>query len=171
MPTRKPDPEAAAADPAAVDALPPLGDGVRSRLRRVTLAQQAFERSIQRTLAVDAMGLAAMDHLVTAGPTTPTELAGRLGISTAAMSLVLNRLEAAGHAHRERHPSDGRKLVVTAADRSSEAAHAAVLPVITGIEEVIASMGDADRATVQDFLDRLVAVYEDATPRHAPEAP
>ncbi len=32
-------------------------------------------------------------------------------------------------------------------------------------------MGDADRATVQDFLDRLVAVYEDATPRHAPEAP
>jgi DNA-binding MarR family transcriptional regulator len=105
-----------------------------------------------------------MDHLIALGPSTPTEMASRLEISTAAMTLVLNRLEAAGHVRRERHPTDGRKLVVTAAERSVGEARDRILPLIEGVEELIASLDDDERATVGRFLDRLLAVYDEATP-------
>nr|WP_246383370.1 MarR family transcriptional regulator [Microbacterium proteolyticum] len=103
-----------------------------------------------------------MDHLISSGDATPTELARRLGISTAAMTLVLHRLENAGHIHRERHPHDGRKLVVSAVDHSRDRARDLVTPLIDGIERVVDDMDAAERATVQRFLDRLIDVYDDA---------
>ncbi|MGG7466206.1 MarR family winged helix-turn-helix transcriptional regulator [Plantibacter sp. YIM 135347] len=143
----------------------PVEDGdIRARLQQLTIRQQRFERAVALQLDVDAAGLDAMDHLLSAGPSTPTELAHRLEISTAAMTLVLNRLESAGHVRRERHPSDGRKLVVTASEESAEEAHGRVAPLIEGVEELIASMGDADLSVVEGFLERLVQVYDDATP-------
>ena len=71
------------------------------------------------------------------------------------MTLVLNRLEGAGHVQRERHPSDGRKLVVTAAERSSDRRTTPSLPLIQGIECIVDDLDPAERATVQTFLDRL----------------
>nr|WP_244630714.1 MULTISPECIES: MarR family transcriptional regulator [unclassified Microbacterium] len=103
-----------------------------------------------------------MDHLISTGPATPTELARRLGISTAAMTLVLHRLENAGHIRRERHPHDGRKLVVTPVDGSRDRARELVTPLIEGVETVVQAMDAAERATVQRFLDRLIDAYDDA---------
>ena len=97
-------------------------------------------------------------------PATPSELARRVEVSTAAMTLVLNRLESAGHVRRERHPSDGRKLIVTAEQASADRAYEQVLPMIDGIEHLVDGMDEAERAVVQGFLDRLIAVYDDATP-------
>lgn len=137
-------------------------DDIRARVQQVSVRQQRFERHLAGQLGVDAAGLIAMDHLISTGPTTPTELARRLEISTAAMTLVLNRLEAQEHVRRERHPSDGRKLVVTAAQASADLAHRHVLPVIEGVEALIESLDGQERATVQRFLDGLIAVYDDA---------
>ena len=144
------------------DGRPLPDDDIRARVQQVGVRQQRFERHLARALDVDTAGLEAMDHLITHGRSTPTELARRLEISTAAMTLVLNRLESAGHVTRERHPSDGRKLVVTAAERSSDRAYDLVLPLIEGIEDVVADMDDNERATVQAFLDRLIGIYDDA---------
>lgn len=140
----------------------PDGD-IRARVQQLGVRQQRFERYLASELGVDAPGLEAMDHLIATGPATPTELAKRLGISTAATTLVLNRLEDAGHIRRDRHPSDGRKLVVTAAQSSADRAYERVLPMIEGVEDLVSGLSAADRATVQAFLDRLVAIYDDAT--------
>lgn len=144
------------------DGRPLPDDDIRARVQQVGVRQQRFERHLARALDVDAAGLEAMDHLISHGQSTPTELARRLEISTAAMTLVLNRLESAGHVTRERHPSDGRKLVVTAAERSSDRAYDLVLPLIEGIEDVVAGMDATERAAVQAFLDRLIGIYDDA---------
>lgn len=137
--------------------------GIRTRVRQVTERQRLFEQSLSRALAVDAAGLGAMTHLMAGGPTTPTALAARLGISTAATTLVLNRLEAAGHVRRERHPSDGRKLIVTASDESVARAEELVAPLIGGVERLVADLDAAEQATVLAFLDRLLEVYDSAT--------
>ncbi|MGR0161111.1 MarR family winged helix-turn-helix transcriptional regulator [Paenarthrobacter nitroguajacolicus] len=138
-------------------------DDIRARVQQLAVRQQRFERYLASELGVDAPGLEAMDHLIATGPATPTELARRLGISTAATTLVLNRLEDAGHIRRDRHPSDGRKLVVTAAQSSADQAFERVLPMIEGVEELVAGLSAPERAAVQAFLDRLVAIYDDAT--------
>ncbi|WP_312180882.1 MarR family transcriptional regulator [Arthrobacter sp.] len=138
-------------------------DDIRARIQQLTIRQQRFDRYLASELGVDAPGLEAMDHLIATGPATPTELARRLGISTAATTLVLNRLEEAGHIRRDRHPSDGRKLIVTAAQSSADRAYERVLPMIEGVEELIEGMSAQERTAVQEFLDRLVAVYDQAT--------
>lgn len=145
------------------DGRPLPADDIRARVQQLTIRQQRFDRYLASELGVDAPGLEAMDHLIAAGPATPTELARRLGISTAATTLVLNRLEEAGHIRRDRHPSDGRKLIVTAAQSSADRAYARVLPMIEGVEQLIEGLSAPERATVQKFLDGLVAVYDQAT--------
>jgi DNA-binding MarR family transcriptional regulator len=143
----------------------PLADGdIRAQVQQLHIRQQRFERHLARLLQVDQPGLEAMDHLISTGPATPTELARKVEISTAAMTLVLNRLEGAGHLWRTRHPSDGRKLVVTADEESAEQVHRAVRPVIDGVESLIAAMDDDQRRAVTDFLAGLLKLYDDAIP-------
>jgi DNA-binding MarR family transcriptional regulator len=137
-------------------------DDLRDRLRLLTTQQQQFERNLARRLAVDAAGLAAMEHLVSAGPATPTELAHHLEISTAATTLVVDRLVAAGHVTREPHRNDGRKVIVRAAPRSAEAAYGHVALLLERTAELDESMSPAERATVTSFLGRIVEIYEEA---------
>ncbi|WP_371603622.1 MarR family transcriptional regulator [Streptomyces sp. NBC_01220] len=151
-----------AADP--VDPAP-SGGAIRELLRNLTLRQQRFERSLCRRLHMDAAGLAVMDHLVNVGPTTPTDLARRLDASTAATTLVIDRLVAGGHALREPHPTDRRKVIVTPAEHWGATAYEHVAPVIDGVTDAAAELSPDEQAVVAAFLERIVAVYDDATPR------
>lgn len=137
---------------------------LRSRVQQLTMRQQRFERSLAKRLDLDAAGLEVVDHLISSGPTTPTELAHRVEISTAAMTLVLNRLEDRGHIGRERHPSDGRKLIVTVSDAAAADAERMVAPLIDEVEDVISAMSEEERAVVSRFLDDLIGAYDRSTP-------
>jgi len=143
----------------AADATPV---GIREHLRNLTLRQQRFERRLSRALHVDPAGLAVMDHLVTVGPATPTELARRLEASTAATTLVIDRLVAAGHVTRRPHPTDRRKVIVTPAEDWSATAHRHVAPIIEGVTDATEALTPADRAVVADFLARVVETYDRA---------
>ncbi|WP_239091522.1 MarR family transcriptional regulator [Streptomyces sp. SID14478] len=112
---------------------------------------------------VDPAGLAVMDRLVSAGPATPSELARELSTSTAAMTLVIDRLTDGGHVSRQPHPSDRRKVLVTPAEHWKEAAFEHVGPLVEGIGEITRSMTVQEQATVATFLERAVAVYDRAT--------
>ena len=140
------------------------GGDLRAKVQQIAIRQQRFEQHLAARLDVDRVGLEAMDHLMTSGPATPTELARLLGISTAAMTLVLDRLESAGHVRRDPHPSDRRKLVVTASDETSHQAHGHVAPLIHGVESLIDSLDETERAVVEKFVDGLLTAYDEATP-------
>ncbi len=134
--------------------------GLRARMRTLSVLEQEFARHVATELGVDAAGQAAMYHLGMSGTATPTEIARQLGISTAATTLVLNRLEAAGHLSRKPHATDRRKVVVVPAAASLAAAYELVRPVIDGVEEVAGSMTPDEQAVVTRFLDQMIEVYE-----------
>lgn len=136
---------------------------IRDELRTLTLRQQRFERYLSRQMQVDAAGLAVMDHLLEHGPTTPTELARRLDASTAATTLVIDRLVAGGHAGRAPHPTDRRKVVVSPADHWEASAFEHVAPLIQGVNDAVEALSDKERATVAAFLGRVIKAYDDAT--------
>ncbi|MEU1129194.1 MarR family transcriptional regulator [Streptomyces sp. NPDC005900] len=112
---------------------------------------------------IDPAGLAVTDHLVGTGPATPSELARELSTSTAAMTLVIDRLVEGGHVNRRPHPSDRRKVLVTPAEHWEQAAFEHVEPLVTGIAEITGSMTAEEQATVATFLERAVAAYDRAT--------
>ena len=137
-------------------------DDIRRRLQRLTASHEKFERAVERDLDVDAAGLATMDLLITRGPATPTELARKVEVSTAAMTLVLNRLERSGHITRESHPTDRRKVVVAASEASTIRAHDSFQPLVRGVATLVDSMDTDERLVVAKFLAELLAIYEEA---------
>jgi DNA-binding MarR family transcriptional regulator len=135
----------------------PVGDGIGDQLMELLTLQLRFRRRMQDVLGVDAAGLMTMIHLAEVGSDAHT-----LEASTAATSLVLNRLEASGHISRQPHPLDRRKVVVMPVAASIASAYARAKPVIGGVEQLTAELTSDERSTVSTFLEGLVAVYDEA---------
>ena len=139
-----------------------VDDGIRDQLMGLLTLQLRFRRHLQDSLGVDSAGLTTMIHLADVGSNTPTAIAHTLEASTAATSLVLNRLEASGHISRQPHPLDRRKVVVMPVPASIAAAYEFSNPVIDGIDQLTTTLTPAERSTVAGFLEGLVHVYEEA---------
>ena len=133
-------------------------------MREIIDVSDAFTLHLGRELAVNPTDLSAMAHLISSGPLGPTELARRLGLSTAAVTTVIDRLEGLGHATRERHPTDRRSVVVVPTPASVGRAMATLMPMITGIDGVLDDFDDEQTAVITDYLDRVVRVYRAQLP-------
>ena len=75
--------------------------------------------AVERRLAendVTAQQAALLIHAAP-GNATPNQLAAQLGTDTAGMTRLLDRLEAKGLLHRQRHPEDRRSVVIELTDR------------------------------------------------------
>lgn len=137
----------------------PDSDGISFALHEIVQLSRAFERQVGQALEVNTTDLSAMEHLIQEGSLTPGELSRRLDISTAATTLVVDRLVALGHAQRHPHPSDRRKVVVVPAQESVTRAFQQLHPVIGGVAAVTQELSDDDRHVIEAFLGRVVGVY------------
>ncbi|TFB85912.1 MarR family transcriptional regulator [Cryobacterium algoricola] len=140
----------------------PYSGEIGTQLREFVVLSRAFERQVGQALAVNPTDLSAMEHLISAGSLTPSELSRRLDISTAATTLVVDRLVALGHARREAHASDRRKVVVLPAAKSVAMAVGALMPVIGGVATVTRDLPPEERAVIARFLSRVLEVYHGA---------
>ena len=138
------------------------GLGICDQVADLFMRQLQFRRHLQASLNVDSPGLTTMIHLAQQGNDSPTGIARTLETSTAATSLVLNRLEASGHISRQVHPTDGRKVVVVPAPKSIASAFESASPVMNGTDRLIARLKPAERLVVTSFLNSLIGVYDDA---------
>lgn len=148
-----------------------MGDVDRVRARRATElvreihdVSQEFERHVGRQLTVNPTDLHAMGHLIQSGPLSPTELARRLEISTAAATTVVDRLTALGHTTRTQHPTDRRGVVVVPSPASTARAMSILLPMITNIDGVLDDFSDDEQITITDYLERVLKVYRTQIP-------
>jgi len=89
---------------------------VLAALRRWRESEEASLDESRRTMQLGPTDMRAMRYLaVMKGRgelATPGGLATHLGISTASVTKLLDRLEAAGHIERQRHPTDRRGVVI-----------------------------------------------------------
>lgn len=118
-----------------------------------------FEAQLGAQLEVNPTDLQAMEHLIMTGPLSPTELARRVGISTAAMTTVIDRLVAVGHATRRPHPTDRRGIVVVPEPQSVERAMRAIMPMVMSIDQVLDDFDEDEQATITEYLERVLASY------------
>ena len=118
-----------------------------------------FERHLGRELTVNPTDLEAMEELIRDGALSPTELARRLNMSTAAVTTVVDRLTAVGHVSREPNPDDRRGILVVPRPDSVRKAMATVMPMILGMDGVIAGFDAAERDTITAYLRAVADVY------------
>jgi DNA-binding MarR family transcriptional regulator len=141
---------------------PPPRVGVRRAtelIRDVREVTQAFELHLGRQLTVNPTDLQAMEHLIQAGPLSPTELARRLGISTAAVTSVVDRLTTLGHVTRTQHLTDRRGVVVVPSPASVARAMDTLLPMIREIDGVLDSFEPEQQETIALYLEQVLAAY------------
>jgi DNA-binding MarR family transcriptional regulator len=166
------------------DAFPPSGLPESSQARQVSELLERFPSADTTVgilvfsrdgavLEVNPTDMKAMEHLIQEGSLSPTELAGRLGISTAAATLVVDRLVAVGHVDRRPHPHDRRRVVVVPRPASVGRALDELMPMIGGVARAADALTERERATVLRFLGEVREVYREAAggPDGAPRGP
>ena len=88
-----------------------LGELARE-LRQFTGLSASWLRAAAAKRGMTVTDLQVMDVLESTGPSTAGQLADLTGLTTGAITGMLNRLEEAGLVRRERDPNDGRRVIV-----------------------------------------------------------
>jgi DNA-binding MarR family transcriptional regulator len=136
-------------------------DPIGRRLKAISMLTREIGKKIGETLGVNVTDIAALEHLLHNGPTTPGQLADRLKVTTAAATQIVDRLERAGHVSRERQANDRRKVFVVPVEASVDRAFEQLAPMLDGLDGVIADLGPGERQIIENFLDHVVEVYRD----------
>jgi DNA-binding MarR family transcriptional regulator len=126
-----------------------------------------FHTAVAERLGLNATDHKALDLLSRAGSLTAGELASLTGLTTGAITGVIDRLEEAGYVQRVRDPRDRRKVHIQAVE-NHERLHAleqvfgAFYQAIIGVAE---HYTDAELATITQFLEQTIDVLRAETTR------
>lgn len=139
-------------------------DIVGQQLQQIAILTRKSASQLGAALGINQTDVAALEHLITDGPLPPTELATRLGVTTAGITQVIDRLERAGHVIRERQLDDKRRVLVCPVPASVAQAYRHIAPMLNGLGAVLGALGGQDRAVVEAFLGQVIEVYRTTLP-------
>lgn len=137
-------------------ALAALDDTTLAVRRLISASQDLTVRTARRT-EMNLSDMTAVMQLSEHGPMGVADLARRLGVSSPATTVLVDRLERAGHVERVRDPLDGRRVRVSDTPAGRAAILRAWLPAIEEIDEVCRSLSESEQVFTRDLLDRLTA--------------
>lgn len=130
-------------------------------LRDLLELTSQFEQKVGSSLSVNRRDFEAMQHLIAYGPLGPSEIARRLGVTTAAATTIVDRLVAVGHVERTPHPTDRRGIIVVPTPASVAAAMSQIYPLITGVDGILDDFSGPEQAAITEYLRKAVGVYRD----------
>ena len=136
---------------------------LRARLQRFGLQRDRLNISLARAAGISHGDLHALEHLEAAGPLSPGQLGSRLGLTSGAVTALVDRLERAGWVSRSPHPRDRRSVVVGLTGRVSAAGAAHLARYEHELEALAAELTPLERDAFAGFLDRAAH----AAGRHA----
>src|SRR5260370_3422781 len=129
-------------------------------LRQFTGLSASIFRAAAARVDLTVTDMQVLDILESAGPTTAGQLADLTGLTTGAITGMLNRLEEAGLVRRERDPNDGRRVIVRLAPGKDEMHE--IGPIFDSIgkawDEMASHYDDEQIAFLLEFLKRSNAL-------------
>jgi DNA-binding MarR family transcriptional regulator len=112
-----------------------------------------FSHAVAARLGVHSTDLECLGYLID-GPRTAGALADATGLTSGAITGVIDRLERAGFATREADPADRRRVLVRATDAVAERAGAFFAPMERATTSSLAVYTDDELAFLLEFLIR-----------------
>jgi DNA-binding MarR family transcriptional regulator len=120
------------------------------------LARLVYRRSPEAVLGMSLKGFAILSHLREVESTSQQALGDMLCVDANTLVILLNELEAAGHATRERDPSDRRRHIVQLTPAGRVALRKGEHGMESVEEEVFAALSDEERATLRGLLAKTL---------------
>jgi DNA-binding MarR family transcriptional regulator len=130
---------------------------LNAAMREVSGQGVLYSQAVAGRLAINSTDLECLDHIVARGAITAGALAEATGLTTGAITGVIDRLERRGFARRERDLDDRRKVFVRALPAVAEEIAPLFAPMERAALAAIAFYRDGELALLLDFLDRAGA--------------
>lgn len=108
-------------------------------------------------------------ELLTDGPLSAGQLSDRSGLSPAAMTALIDRLERKGYVRRTRDAADRRRVFVELTDRSREVGCALYGPLLSEGRELLGGYTAEQLTLMRDFLCADRALHDQHHDRIATE--
>ncbi|MGH1525523.1 MarR family winged helix-turn-helix transcriptional regulator [Leifsonia sp. L25] len=132
---------------------------VLEHLRAYGEADSAMQRRSEKAMRMNENDISALRYLLRAsehGTTVgPRELAEYLGIQSSSITVLLDRLEKAGHIRRVPSPFDRRALIIEPTVPTDRLQRTILGDVREELVEVASNLTPEDAETIVDFMDRL----------------
>lgn len=135
-------------------------------LYRVLLALPELRLSLAERLGLNPSEVDAMEHLM-GHPMGPVELSRHLRMTSASATVLVDRLEDAGHVVREHDPSDGRRRLVRPTAQGAQAVFAQIGPMVADLVAAERGLTARERAACVAYLGRVLDVLYAHTDRPA----
>jgi DNA-binding MarR family transcriptional regulator len=136
-----------------------LGELARE-FRQFNGLSASFFRAAAARIGMTVTDMQVIDILDSTGSMTAGQLADLTGLTTGAITGMLNRLEESGFVRRERDPNDGRKVIVRLAPGKDEMHE--IGPIFASIgkawDEIASHYDDEQLAFLLEFLKRSNAL-------------
>jgi DNA-binding MarR family transcriptional regulator len=139
-------------------------DSVLRSLRRVNLQGSFFGQTVAIRFGLSESDIEALEVLIDTGAATAGRLSELMGLTTGAVTRVIDRLEQAGYVRRVPDPTDRRKVIVEVVPEKVAAVEATMARVGEASAPEIGHFSEAELAVINDFLTRMAAITrEEAT--------
>ena len=171
--SKRPESEAPCGRPSRAELLVALD----RELRTIGAQSVMLGHAVADRVGINSTDLEALDILQMHGPITAGRLAELTGLTTGAITGLVDRLERGGYARRERDPRDRRRVIIrTIPERLRE-----IAPLYESMArataELLARYGDEELALILDFTARanaltlaeIAKLRAKATPAGSPE--
>jgi DNA-binding MarR family transcriptional regulator len=136
-------------------------------LRLYQAAEVAMRRRTRSAMSMGENELAALRFLIRHAArhtaVTPTDVAKYLGVSTASTTALLDRLEAAGHLTRRRHPTDRRSVLVEATAQAEDFVRATLGGMQERMLRATRDVGAAEADVIVAFFERMAEAVDDVS--------
>lgn len=139
-------------------------DSVLRSLRRVNLQGSLFGHTVALRFGLSESDIEALEVLIDSGAATAGKLSDLMGLTTGAVTRVIDRLEQAGYVRRVPDPADRRRVIVEVVPERIAPVEATMARVGDKSASEIGHYSEADLAVINDFLTRMAAIRsEEAT--------
>lgn len=154
------------------DAEQQAGRRVLDALRTYRAAEIAMRGRTRASMNMGENDLLALQFLMRARSrgedVSPVDIGRYLGVSTPSMTGILDRLERSGHLARRPHPTDRRRLLVVATDRSDAEVRGTLSPLHARMMAAVQRLSPADAQVIIAFLAAMSEAVDAVDPKWEP---
>ena len=137
-----------------------LGQQLRAEITAYLGAASAFDEGLAKQLKLSRTDMRCLDLIGRHGPMTAGQLAVESGLTTGAVTFILDRLEDAGMVARRRDTEDRRRVWVEIVPEAQERLQGLQQPVAEEMRQVAQRFKADELAIVRDFMRQAKEVFQ-----------
>jgi DNA-binding MarR family transcriptional regulator len=128
-------------------------DSLSNSLQQFGLARDRMRSALARQAGIGTTDFDALEYLEANGPLTQRELGALLGVTSGAVTMLVDRMEQAGWMRRVKHPTDRRAVLIELSPDALKSTPKALDVYHRAIHRLAAGVEDRNQAAIKKFLD------------------